>query len=80
VTAGGEADAAGAELRLAYEARSRQLLEARAALAESDERLAAVTAERDALRAELATLRGSKLVRWSAPLRRAVYRLRARRR
>jgi hypothetical protein len=80
VTAGGEEDAAGAELRLAYEARSRQLLEARAALAESDERLAAVTAERDALRAELATLRGSKLVRWSAPLRRAVYRLRARRR
>jgi hypothetical protein len=80
VTAGGERDAADAELRVAYDARSRQLLEARAALAESDERLAALTAERDALRAELDTLRGSKLVRWSAPLRRAVYRLRARRR
>ncbi|MEA2444861.1 MAG: hypothetical protein QOJ12_2153 [Thermoleophilales bacterium] len=80
MTAGGEPDAAGAELRVAYEARSRQLLEARAALAESDERLAALTAERDVLQTELDTLRGSKLVRWSAPLRRAVYHLRARRR
>jgi hypothetical protein len=98
--AGSEPDAAGGALRLAYEARSRQLLEARAALAESAEQLAAVTTERDSLRAErdslqaerdalrvqlererieFATVRDSKLMRWSAPLRRAVYRLRARR-
>jgi chromosome segregation ATPase len=112
--AGSEPDADGGALRLAYEARSRQLLEARAALAESAEQLAAVTTERDSLRAErdslraerdslraerdslqaerdalrvqlererieFATVRDSKLMRWSAPLRRAVYRLRARR-
>jgi chromosome segregation ATPase len=105
--AGSEPDASGGALRLAYEARSRQLLEARAALAESAEQLAAVTTERDALRAErdslraerdslqaerdalrvqlererieFATVRDSKLMRWSAPLRRAVYRVRARR-
>ncbi|MEA2142249.1 MAG: hypothetical protein QOI64_679, partial [Solirubrobacteraceae bacterium] len=49
-------------------------------LARASDEVAAITAERDALRTELASAHGMKVVRWSAPLRRAVYRLRARRR
>lgn len=80
MSSAGDPDAADGALRLAYDARSRQLLEARAALARAIDELAAITAERDVLRSELASAHGMKVVRWSAPLRRAVYRLRASRR